>query len=256
MNMIDDIKEVSDRTMGRIAAQFQDLPRPLLAAIGAGDLAVERLAKLRQQLSDALGLSESPDGKPSADEVKDFAADLPDRARKIASDVAAQLQQFAAAAPEKAQRLIGELPAKTAELKDSLSPEKLRETVEGYTQFVGNVYATLADRGDETVSKVRPEDDDDADKADATPKAETKPKADAKPKAESEPKAETKPKAAGTAKPKAESEPKAAGTAKSKAGARAASKPKTASKPKAPAKTKVDDKTQADTDSADASTGS
>lgn len=254
MNMIDDIKEVSDRTMGRIAAQFQDLPRPLLAAIGAGDLAVERLAKLRQQLSDALGLSESPDGKPSADEVKDFAADLPDRARKIASDVAAQLQQFAAAAPEKAQRLIGELPAKTAELKDSLSPEKLRETVEGYTQFVGNVYATLADRGDETVSKVRP--DDDADKADATPKAETKPKADAKPKAESEPKAETKPKAAGTAKPKAESEPKAAGTAKSKAGARAASKPKTASKPKAPAKTKVDDKTQADTDSADASTGS
>ena len=50
MSLVTDIRSVSESAMEQIADQFDDLPRPLLAAIGAGDLAVQSLAALRQSL--------------------------------------------------------------------------------------------------------------------------------------------------------------------------------------------------------------
>ncbi|OJV23556.1 MAG: hypothetical protein BGO26_12750 [Actinobacteria bacterium 69-20] len=154
MSLLTDIKNVSDSAIEQLAARFGDLPKPLLAAIGAGDLAAERLAQLREQVSEKLGAA---GGVPSGDDVKAFASDLPAKARKVAGDVAHQLEQLAAEVPGKAQKLVGELPAKAQEFTNSLSPENLRSTVEAYTRFVAMVYGNLAERGGETVAKARPE---------------------------------------------------------------------------------------------------
>jgi len=169
MSLFTDIRHVSDSAIDQLAGQFHDLPRPLLAAIGAGDLAVERLAKLREQLTENVGT-------PTGDDVKSLAADLPARAQKIAGEVAHNLEQFAASAPEKAQKLIGELPAKASELTDSLSPANIRGTVEAYTQMVAMVYDNLADRGSKATEKVRAQSGKVADVVDA-PAAPKAPKA-------------------------------------------------------------------------------
>lgn len=154
MSLLNDLKNVSDSAIERLAARFGDLPKPLLAAIGAGDVAVERLARLREQVGERLGVG---DGVPSGEDVKAFANDLPGKAQKIAGDVAHQLEQFAAEVPGRAQQLIGELPAKAQEFSNSLSPDNLKSTIESYTQLVAQIYGNLADRGGETVAKARPE---------------------------------------------------------------------------------------------------
>ncbi|MET0965151.1 MAG: hypothetical protein ABWZ02_02075, partial [Nakamurella sp.] len=50
MPFVTDIRSVSDSAIDSIADRFNDLPRPLLAAIGAGDFAIEQLAALRESL--------------------------------------------------------------------------------------------------------------------------------------------------------------------------------------------------------------
>jgi hypothetical protein len=152
MSLRDDLKSVSDTAIEQLSARFHDLPRPLLAAIGAGDIAVERLAALRESLTG----SRSTGGTPSGDDVKAFAADLPARAQQVAGEVAQNLEQFASSAPAKAQKLISELPDKASEFADSLSPENVRSTVEAYTQMVAMIYDNLAERGGKAVAKTRP----------------------------------------------------------------------------------------------------
>ena len=51
--------------------------------------------------------------------------------------------------------MIAELPEKIAEFSGDLSVETVRDTVEAYTQLVGSIYGSLADRGDRTWSRVR-----------------------------------------------------------------------------------------------------
>jgi hypothetical protein len=153
MSLRDDLKNVSDTAIEQLSARFHDLPRPLLAAIGAGDIAVERLAALRESLTGSLPSG----GTPSGDDVKAFASDLPARAQQVAGEVAQNLEQFASSAPAKAQKLISELPDKAAEFADSLSPENVRGTVEAYTQMVAMIYDNLAERGGKAVAKVRPD---------------------------------------------------------------------------------------------------
>ncbi len=152
MSLLTDIRNVSDNAIEQLSTAFRGLPRPLLAAIGAGDLAVERLAVLREQLTERLGVDR---GIPSRDDVKAIASDLPARAQQIANDIARQVEQYAQDAPERVQRMIGELPNKASELTESLAPDKLRSTVDGYTQLVASIYENLADRGDKVVAKAR-----------------------------------------------------------------------------------------------------
>lgn len=152
MSLFTDIKSVSDSAIEQLSGRFPNLPRPLLAAIGAGDMAVERLAALREQLTERIGAT---GGAPSGEDVKAFAADLPARAQQVAGEVSHNLEQFASTAPEKVQKLIGELPAKTSELTESLSPENIRGTVESYTQFVAMIYENLSERGEKAVAQAR-----------------------------------------------------------------------------------------------------
>ena len=52
MSIITDIRSVSDAAIEQLADRFDDLPRPLYAAIGAGDLAAEQWAAFRESLSE------------------------------------------------------------------------------------------------------------------------------------------------------------------------------------------------------------
>ncbi|MET3806206.1 hypothetical protein ABIB25_003216 [Nakamurella sp. UYEF19] len=157
MSLITDIRAVSENAVEQIAARFSDLPRPLLAAIGAGDMAIERLADLRESFAGSVGEHVSV---PSVDagDLRSAVGDFPARAQKVASEVAGSVEKFAAEAPAKAQEFIAQLPEKLAEVQtaaQSLSPDAAKETIEAYTQLAGMIYGSLADRGGKRWSKVR-----------------------------------------------------------------------------------------------------
>ncbi len=156
MSLITDLRAVSGNAVEQLAARFADLPRPVLAAIGAGDMAVERLAELRESLGESLPAR--PGNPLHGTDVRAAMADLPTRAQKVASDVAAGMEQFAGEAPGRAQDLLAQLPDKLAELQTAaqfLSPDAVKETVEAYSQLAGMIYGSLAERGDKAWSKVR-----------------------------------------------------------------------------------------------------
>ena len=146
MSFLTDLRTVSASMIEQVAGRFPDLPEPLLAAIGAGDMAVERLAELRDSLEHSA---------PGAGDLRDIATDLPGRAQKAVADVTASLEKFATDAPAKAQHLISELPAKAQEVGQSLTPDTVRQTIEAYTQLAGVIYGNLAKRGGHTWSHVR-----------------------------------------------------------------------------------------------------
>ncbi len=119
MNLLHDIRDVSDKAIDKLAEVWGDLPRPVLAAIGAGDAAMEKLAALRR---------------------KEFVQDV---------------ERFLSELPGKAQQLVAGLPAKAQEAANALKPDHLRDTVEDYRSTVTAAYGNLADRGNETVARAR-----------------------------------------------------------------------------------------------------
>ena len=149
MSFIIDIRNVSDSAVSQLAERFNGLPRPLLAAIGAGDFTVERLAELR----DALAASVSKSA-PNTGDVREFAGDLPAKLTDAAGDLVESVQKFAAEAPSKTQELVTELPGKAGELQKSLTSEQMKAALDGYTQLAAAIYGSLADRGDAAWNKV------------------------------------------------------------------------------------------------------
>lgn len=119
MNLLHDIRDVSDKAIDKLAEVWGDLPRPVLAVIGVGDAAMERLAALRR---------------------KEFVQDV---------------ERFLSELPGKAQQLVADLPAKAQEAANALKPDHLRDTVEDYRSTVTTAYGNLADRGNETVARAR-----------------------------------------------------------------------------------------------------
>jgi hypothetical protein len=157
MSFISDIRGVSESALNQLADRFQDLPRPLLAAIGAGDFAIERLAELREALTGAIEKRTAPavaDAKGRVEDVRGLAGDLPSKVQEVAGDVIESVQKFAADAPAKTQKLVAELPEKLSELRESLSPDQLKAAVDGYTHLAAAIYGSLAARGDKTWDKV------------------------------------------------------------------------------------------------------
>lgn len=173
MSLITDIRAVSENAVEQIAARLSELPRPMLAAIGAGEMAMERLADLRESISDSMGdripapSIDITDFRSAASDLGSRVSDLPSRAQKVAADVAGTFEQFAAQAPVKAQEFIAQMPEKVGEFQaaaQSLSPDAVKETVGAYSHLAGMIYSHLADKGDKTwtrfrASAVRPEVD-------------------------------------------------------------------------------------------------
>jgi hypothetical protein len=150
MTFLTDLRGMSEAALNQLTERFGDLPRPLLAAIGAGDFAVEQLAELRAALGDTL---EHQAAGPVGN-AKGFATDLPHRMQDAASEVMESVQKLAADAPALTQHLVEQLPARVADIREALSAEQLKGAVDGYAQLAAIIYGSLAERGDRKLATV------------------------------------------------------------------------------------------------------
>src|SRR6476646_11770402 len=115
MSFVTDIRAVSESAIEQLADRFDDLPRPLLAAIGAGDLAVEQWAALRESIIEQLS-----NGGSRRVAAVTFTTDLPARAQQAATEYAGKAQQAATDYVGKAQQVVIELPAKAQQVAGGL----------------------------------------------------------------------------------------------------------------------------------------
>ncbi len=255
------LRALSNTAVDTVTERLGDLPRPVLAAIGAGDAAVEQLAALRvalmERISDNAAKAQSADvrtmasdmpakaqrvaadyvvkmqkatseyaGKVSeaaadyltrvqagagtaqeaatqyteqvrraaaqyADRAQDAAAGMPDRTQRLFAELPQQAQRLlaelreapgstaelteraqhvltelaetvegsardlATQLPARTRSLLSELPHRASELTGDVSAETVRDTLDAYTEVLGSVYGSLAQRGDRRWSKVR-----------------------------------------------------------------------------------------------------
>jgi heparin binding hemagglutinin HbhA len=102
-----------------------DLKTPLLAAVGAADLALatvnELVASLREQADDARTTARS-----RADETR-----------------------------ERLTRLQEDLPGRARELRERFTSEELREAAEGYLEAAQTTYQNLVERGESALERLR-----------------------------------------------------------------------------------------------------
>ena len=186
MSLIDDVRAISGNALEQLAARFSDLPRPLLVAIGAGDMALARFAELKESLVDSLGdrvsvpaidasaLRATVAGLPARAQklaaegpatAQKVAAEAPGRARKLAAEAPAKAQKLAAEVPAKAQKLAAEVPARAQQVTADLPAKAQRVAVDvagSIEQFaadapakVQEMVAQLPDRLAEVQTAVR-----------------------------------------------------------------------------------------------------
>ncbi len=136
MSLQTNVKSAADSAVEQISARFPDLPKPLLAAIGAGDVAIERLASLRQQLSDQVPTTgaDRADAGVNAGDLPKLAhravTEFPSRARKAASELPEKVQKAATELPGKARKAASELPEKVQKAASDLPGTAQRAAAE------------------------------------------------------------------------------------------------------------------------------
>jgi heparin binding hemagglutinin HbhA len=102
-----------------------DLKAPLLAAVGAADLALER--------------------------VNEIVATLRDRAGEARSDAEARVEDSRA----RITRLQEDLPSQFGDLRDRLSSDELRKFAESYADAAQSTYNKLVERGEVALERLR-----------------------------------------------------------------------------------------------------
>jgi heparin binding hemagglutinin HbhA len=112
---------MADKTQPTI----DDLKTPLLAAVGAADLALER--------------------------VNEIVAALRERAGEARSDANARVEERRA----RLAKLQEDLPAQFDELRDKLSAEELRKAAESYAEGATATYNKLVERGEAALERLR-----------------------------------------------------------------------------------------------------
>lgn len=187
MSLVADIRGASGNLVEQLADRFDDLPRPLLAAIGAGDFAIEHISVLRPGVPEHFSGGRAANGNEEFGEIHSLtvdlqtlaqqtAADLAARTQRVAHDITAKAQQatgvpkqaqhiaggffdavqdFVGQLPGKAQEILVIVPNKASEITGGLSVDTVRDTVGAYFELAGTVYGHLADRGEATWSRVR-----------------------------------------------------------------------------------------------------
>jgi len=109
-----------------------DLKAPLLAAVGAADLALatvnEILASLRER-----------------------AEDLRERAEDVRSDASTRVEERRA----RLTQLQEELPSQFDELRDRFTSDELRKAAEGYAETATIMFNTLVERGEAALERLR-----------------------------------------------------------------------------------------------------
>jgi heparin binding hemagglutinin HbhA len=123
------MKRFVDRTMkGNTMADnptIDELRTPLLAALGAADLA---LATVNELLSE-----------------------LRDRAGETRTDTRSRVEESRA----RLTRLQEDLPAQLRDLRGRFTPEELRSAAEGYVEAASSRYAELVERGEAALERLR-----------------------------------------------------------------------------------------------------
>ncbi len=102
MSMVTDFRAVSENAMEQLADRFDDLPRPLLAAIGAGDLAVEQLAALRESL-----MEQFAENAPRPVDLRSFTTELPGKATDYVGKVTETTTDYVGKAQQTATDYVG-----------------------------------------------------------------------------------------------------------------------------------------------------
>ena len=119
--------DMAKKTQKNAAAQptVDDLKAPLLAAVGAADLALER--------------------------VNEIVATLRERAGEARTDAEARVEESRA----RLTRLQEDLPTQFGDLRDRLSSEELRKFAESYAETAQTTYNKLVERGEVAIEKLR-----------------------------------------------------------------------------------------------------
>jgi heparin binding hemagglutinin HbhA len=104
---------------------IEDLKAPLLAAVGAADLALAT--------------------------VNEIVASLRDRAEEARADANSRVEESRA----RITKLQEELPTQVTELRERLTAEELRRAAEGYADAAQSTYAKLVERGEAALERLR-----------------------------------------------------------------------------------------------------
>jgi heparin binding hemagglutinin HbhA len=104
---------------------IEDLKAPLLAAVGAADLALAT--------------------------VNEIVATLRERAEGARTDAEARVEEVRA----NLTKLQEELPSQATELRERLNGDELRKAAEGYAEAATATYNKLVERGEEALARIR-----------------------------------------------------------------------------------------------------
>ena len=104
---------------------IDDLKAPLLAAVGAADLALER--------------------------VNEIVATLRERAGAARTDAASRVEERRA----RVAKLQEDLPSQFGDLRDKLTSDELRKFAEGYAEAAQTTYTKLIERGEAALERLR-----------------------------------------------------------------------------------------------------
>jgi heparin binding hemagglutinin HbhA len=103
----------------------EDLKAPLFAAVGAADLALERL--------------------------NEIITTMRERAEEARTDASSRVEETR----DRITKLQDDLPARADELRGRLSTDELRKTAEGYREQVTDLYNELIERGEAALERLR-----------------------------------------------------------------------------------------------------
>ena len=116
---------MAKKTQKNAQPTVDDLKAPLLAAVGAADLALER--------------------------VNEIVATLRDRAGEARTDAGSRVEESRA----RLTRLQEDLPNQFGELRDRLTSDELRKFAESYAETAQTTYNKLVERGEAALERLR-----------------------------------------------------------------------------------------------------
>jgi len=116
---------MAKKTAAKNQPTVDDLKAPLLAAVGAADLALER--------------------------VNEIVATLRERAGEARTDTQARVEESRA----RLTKLQEDLPTQFGELRDRLTSDELRKVAESYAEAAQTRYNTLVERGEAALERLR-----------------------------------------------------------------------------------------------------
>lgn len=123
--------------------KFDNVKTPLYAAVGAGDAVVQAVADVVAQV------------RNRAESTQADVGDRVDTARARLADLQEDVTESVETLRNRLEALPQELPEEIAELRERFTPEELRKVAEAYLKVASDLYTALAERGEETVERIR-----------------------------------------------------------------------------------------------------